>query len=317
MKTVFRISVLVFGAAIISAGIYFLKGREKETSNPFKYRVDKYSHVDPALIKFKEHASLKIDVPSIHAIAIDRQDRVYISTPKIILIFDKGLRKTGQIATQEPAYCLEVANDDHIYAGFKTDLAIFNQKGKQLNRIAFNPEKSILTAICSTSKYLFIADAGEKQIKRLLKGKNAGELIPEDISYRFNPFVLPSAFFDIKKDGVKGVWVTNPGKHTLENYSIHGQFIKSWTRASLKIEGFAGCCNPVHIAIRSNGNIITSEKGLNRIKEYSSSGELISVVASPRMIGHQIENPDIAVNSQDDVILLDNTVKKIRIFKRK
>ncbi len=113
------------------------------------------------------------------------------------------------------------------------------------------------------------------------------------------------------------LWVVNPGKLTLEKYSYNGLLLNSWSRPSIKIEGFSGCCNPVHIAIASDGNIITSEKGINRIKVYSQTGELISVAASPQMIGQYIDNPDIAVNSEDDIFLLDNTIKKVRIFKRK
>jgi len=302
---------------IISSGIYFLKVKENKRKNRFDYNMADYSQVHPDFIKFKEHESLIIDAKELHAMAIDRNDNIYVATETSIIIFNKVFKKMLQITTPGSAYCIEISNDDFIYAGFENTITIFNQIGDVLNTLKLDSKKSIITAICSTDEYIFVADAGKRQIRRFKKDKNNPEkLLLDDISHRFKKFIIPSAFFDIKKGLNESLWIANTGKHALENYTYDGRLISSWTRATIRIEGFSGCCNPAHIAIGSDGSIITSEKGLNRIKTYSPTGELTNVVAGPQIIAHYIENPDIAVNSEDVIFLLDNTVKQVRIFKK-
>lgn len=341
MRKLFHISLFIICGGIIAFGFYFLKGKEKERINWFNYNVEEYTRVKADLIKFKEHENLIIDTKDLYAITIDIKDNVYVATQRNIQIFNKALKITGRIETApidrgllkkdqvksdpvkndraksiDPAFCIEVDNNGVIYAGFKNDIRVFSPTGELLGTLNFRDKKTIITAICNTNSFLFVADAGTRKIHRFLKDKNnPGNLLIDDISYRFNKFIIPSAFFDIKHGLDDSLWIANTGKHALENYSLDGRLISFWTRPSITTDGFSGCCNPAHIAIASSGNIITSEKGINRIKVYSKTGDFLSVVAGSQMIGHYIQNPDIAVNSEDAVFLLDNTAKKIRIFK--
>jgi hypothetical protein len=45
------------------------------------------------------------------------------------------------------------------------------------------------------------------------------------------------------------------------------------------LEGFAGCCNPVGLAVLDDGRILTVEKAISRIKIYRTDGTLDAVVA--------------------------------------
>ncbi len=78
----------------------------------------------------------------------------------------------------------------------------------ELNTLELNPDKTVITAICNTENYIFVADAGTRTVKRFLKDKNNPEkLTSDDISYRFNKFIIPSAFFDIKNGLNDVLWL--------------------------------------------------------------------------------------------------------------
>ena len=85
----------------------------------------------------------------------------------------------------------------------------------------------------------------------------------------------------------------------------------------MSIDGFSGCCNPVHIALLPDGSFVTSEKGILRIKIHNPVGELADVVALPDQFDSDTEAVEVAVNSQGQIVVLDPQRKQIRIFQKK
>ena len=83
------------------------------------------------------------------------------------------------------------------------------------------------------------------------------------------------------------------------------------------IKGFTGCCNPANIAFLPDGNLVTSEKGIVRIKEYKPSGEFVGVVAAPSKFEGGELAPDIVTDEQGRVYALDKDRKMIRVFEKK
>ena len=85
----------------------------------------------------------------------------------------------------------------------------------------------------------------------------------------------------------------------------------------MSIEGFSGCCNPVHVASLPDGSFVTSEKGLLRIKIHNQIGEFVTVVAMPDQFDKDTGDVDIAVNSKGQILVLDPKRKQVRIFQEK
>ena len=85
----------------------------------------------------------------------------------------------------------------------------------------------------------------------------------------------------------------------------------------MQLEGFSGCCNPSNIAMLSDGSFVTSEKGIERVKIHTPSGEFKTVVASPDMFEEGTRGIDLAVDSKDRIYVLDPVKKLIRIFEKK
>ncbi len=84
----------------------------------------------------------------------------------------------------------------------------------------------------------------------------------------------------------------------------------------MTIDGFSGCCNPSHIAILADGSFVTSEKGLVRVKILNPTGKLKSVVAGPDQFDEETRGLDLAVDSENRIIVLDPKKRLIRIFEK-
>ena len=130
-------------------------------------------------------------------------------------------------------------------------------------------------------------------------------------------FIIPSPYFDLAFNGDGELWVANPGKHSLENYTINGELRTWWTASSVSIKGFSGCCNPVHFAFLPDGTFVTSEKGTIRIKVYKPSGEFLGVVASPSKFKENSHAPDLAADDKGNIYALDIDKKMLRLFVKK
>jgi len=118
-------------------------------------------------------------------------------------------------------------------------------------------------------------------------------------------FIIPSPYFDIAIGRDGELWVVNSGMHQLESYDKEGNQISSWKKTSMRLDGFSGCCNPSHIAILPNGSFVTSEKGIERVKIHEPSGKFKSVVAAPQQFEKGTRGLDLAIDSENRIIILD------------
>jgi hypothetical protein len=90
-------------------------------------------------------------------------------------------------------------------------------------------------------------------------------------------------------------------------------------------DGFCGCCNPAHIAFRSDGTMVTVEKGLVRVKLYSVDQKLLGFVAGPDAFrstpggpfSAELDMPllDVAVDANDRILIVDGRSNTVRVFK--
>jgi hypothetical protein len=85
----------------------------------------------------------------------------------------------------------------------------------------------------------------------------------------------------------------------------------------MELDGFSGCCNPTHIAILNDGSFVTSEKGIVRVKIIDPTGKFKTVVATPDDFEKGTTGLDIAIDSEERIILLDPLRNQVRIFEKK
>jgi len=114
------------------------------------------------------------------------------------------------------------------------------------------------------------------------------------------------------------VVVNDPGRHRIKIYTYSGGLVSVWkSNPTTAIGGFSGCCNPSHIALCPDGNIVTSEKAIPRIKLYSPAGDFIGVVAPPESFVSGQSPCDVAAGGNGRIYAMDPATGNIRVFVEK
>jgi hypothetical protein len=187
-------------------------------------------------------------------------------------------------------------------------------------------ERSYITSIAVDEDEAYVADAGQRVVFRFDRsGQLLGRIGEADAARDILGFVVPSPYFDVAFDDEGSLWVVNPGRLGLENYRSNGDLVTSWYRSSMAVEGFCGCYNPLHIAFRKDGSLVTGEKGLARVKIYGVGGTFAGLVAGPdsfpdaNVVSRDERTPiqDLAVDARDRVLVLDPYDKAVRIFEER
>ena len=286
----------------------------------FTYDVSRYERTDPRLIGYSEAAAWPVPFAQARGIATGPDSRVYVAGDSAIAVYGAAGARQGDIRLPAPAMCLAV-EADAIYAGMTDHVEVLEPTGA--SRAAWDRlgGKARLTSIAVASNAVYVADAGAREVLRYSK---AGEILG-----RIRGFIVPSPYLDVAvgPDGL--LRVADPGRHRIETYAADGSMLSSWGRPSIGMDGFAGCCNPVHFAMLPSGEFVTSEKGLTRCKVCDPAGKLLCVVAGPeafRRAGDAgaARGPndagggcDVAVDRAGRVLILDPAAKAVRVFVKK
>ncbi len=316
MKNKGIIVFLILLAVVIVVVIVsdFIGGQPSNRSdNPYEFNVEEYTKVDPELIKYKETKQIKVDAENPHGIHWN-EERVSVISDNNLLIITASGQQILKKSFEDEIYA--VGNlDKNLVLAFKTYLTIVDIKGEILFQSEKEDEDAYFTSVSTLDTAIFIADAGKRRI--VVYNTNA-EKISEfngvSGSSELHGFIVPSANFDLAINSDNELWVVNPGMHSIQNYTFDGKLRGFWDKASIEIDGFSGCCNPGNITFLPNGNFITSEKGLVRIKEYKPSGELVAVVAPPTKFVEEGKSPDVSTDDKGNVWVLDKDKKMIRVF---
>ena len=289
-----------------------------EKSNPFEYNIEYFKQNDADLNHYAEIRQLPIDLQKLNGIAIGPEDDLYVSGDQLYLIFDQNGNISNTINCGQPAISMSVDQNKDVYLGMTDHVQIYNRKGVQKTRWQSPGNKSLITSLKVTSQYVYVADAGNFIVWQYDKqGELTRRIGEKDKSKDIPGFIIPSPYFDLAVDPDGFLWVANPGRQSLENYTPEGDLRTSWGTPDMNIEGFCGCCNPSHISILDNGAFVTSEKGIARVKVYNRLGELVSVVAGPDQFTEGTVGLDLAVDSKNRIYVLDPTRKMVRIYEKK
>ena len=288
---------------------------DKRGENPFYLNIDEFKYVDPDLIIYKEIRNIKLSQSIYRGIAISDQE-LFIIADNYLQVVDFRGRELRKVALADSPRAITVSGDK-IFIGFLRSVSSFTREGELISAFAALNDSAVVTSLAVVGDKLFAADAGNRQVIRYtmygeLLGSFGGKREDDDI----HGFIIPSAYFDLVNIDEE-LWVVNTGMHALENYTETGELRGFWDKISNTLDGFGGCCNPAHVAALPNGNFITSEKGIIRIKEYEASGKMVGVVAAPSKFENGEHAPDIAVNSEGEIFALDFDRKVIRIFEKK
>jgi hypothetical protein len=332
--------VAVIAVAIGLGVVVFMRinptGEEgNKLSEAFEYNLEQYAKVDPALIRYEEKGTIRLGMSEPRAVAVGPGDHIFVAGDKTIAVFDADGKKLKPIKLEHEPHSLAVAKGEHaspgrLYVGMRDHVEVYDADGRQQAVWSVPSKRTVLTSIAVGDEDVFAADAGSLVVWHYdHHGKALGQIGKRDPSRNIPGFVVPSPYFDvaIAPDGL--LRVANPGLHQIEAFTFDGHLEVSWGKRGMGIDAFCGCCNPSNFAILGDGRIVTAEKGIPRVKVYSSAGEFECVVVgssnlapNPAMLtegcGENTLHPvDLAVDSRDRILVLDPLIGCVRIYVRK
>ena len=311
------LSLIVVIILVIVIGDFRSTRPERMSGNPYKLNMDRITSVDPDLITYHETKNYPINALQAGGIAVSG-DKIYLVADTFLQVFDHAGRQLLKVYLSEPAGCLEVSKRGDIIIGFRNAVTLYSAAGEEKWLSKPLDERAVITALALKDGTIFAADAGNRAVHRFTdKGIYVDSFEGKTSIEGNHGFIVPSPYFDLGVNPDGELWVVNPGKHALENYTDEGKLRSFLENISPEIDGFSGCCNPAHIAIMADGSFLTSEKGVPRIKIHDASGKLSTVVAPPDKFTEDGEAPDVAVDEKGIVYALDYDRNMIRIFEPK
>ena len=310
--------ILALAIVVIIGKDFIGKKAGKNIKNLYKYDVSEFRKVDSTAILFRETVTFPVNANEPKGIAVSGK-QIIVVAEKLLLKYDSAGKEILRKDLPDTANCVTVDANNEIWIGMLHSVASFNQEGTLLKQWNSFGDRSVITSLAVSGETVYVADAGNRIVYQCNKnGQILSKIGEKDAPKGVPGYVIPSPYFDLTMDDNNFLWVVNPGRHSLENYNPDGTMRTTWGVASFKIDGFSGCCNPVHMAIMADNSFITSEKGMPRIKMYGQHGEFLGVVASPQMFNDDSSlAPDIAIDSEQRVVALDFERKQVRIFERK
>lgn len=338
LKTLTPVIATLAVAAFIVIGVNAVRLSRNDRDadeNPYEYSLDGLQEVPAQLVLFKEIDPLPFEVEHAAALAVDAEGNVYVAGASSLQKYNNAGQQTLAVDLPTPATCLAVDDTGKMYIGTGQAIHVLDKQGKRLAVWDELPDGAVLTSLAVTENAVFAADAGNRLVYALTKdGGISGRINGGKAHADGKGFIIPSPYFDVIGVDSKHVWIVNPGRHLVEKYNITGEILGSWGYAGMGLDGFSGCCNPIHIVRDADGTFYTAEKGLVRVKQYTARGDFTGVVATPDRLLRGDSAPasertvktdcsgeakitDLAVDQEGRVLVLDCRRKQVRIFAQK
>lgn len=277
--------------------------------------------VNPQLLQYRQAEMIPTGLTEPRGIALTG------STDQLAVVGDRLLVKLGidgkrqaVIAMESEPVCVSPASSvqsGKLWVGFRRRVQLYGDDGNVMAGWDVPGPNAYITSMAAHDEGLFVADGGNRVVWHYsASGELKGEIGRTDEGDADFGLVVPSPYLEVAVAADNSLVVTNPGRRRIEFYTMDGQLKSQWGRASQDLDGFCGCCNPVHIALMPDERIVTAEKGLPRVKVYSTDGNLSSVVATPDDLSRTAAGIDLAVDDQGRVYVLDPPARAVRVFER-
>lgn len=278
------------------------------------------TRTDPALVMYDEVGSFESGFDSASCIALAPDGDIYIGGQSGVRAFSSsGAEKPFAAAGLTGVQAIAISPNNELFVSLGSQIQIYDLLGRLQNEWALSDPGSLITAFAFGPDSVFVADAGTKVVHECSMN---GE-----IENTIGDFIIPSPYLDISIDSEGRLIAVNPGKHRIETFNDDGDLIAWWGGFSMiEPDKFCGCCNPVHFALLPGGDVITSEKGISRVKRYSVEGEFLGYVAGPDAFeDHDLScislescfsvgGNDVAVDSNGRITLLGLATGQVRFF---
>jgi sugar lactone lactonase YvrE len=313
-NTATMIKGLVFVlVVIVSCGVVWIRaqrvGADRQgLGHSFDFDVSEHMTIDPALMTYEELDPIAIELDHVSALATGPGNQIVVGGDQTLLVLSENGTEQSRIPLDGTPRGLAVdAASGTIYMSMEDHIEVFDATGKRLAVWAASSEDAQPASIVLRGKDLFVSELTHA---RVLHYDTQGQ--PMGVIQGLVVFSSPNIGLGL--DPQQRLWVANPGARELRRYDNNGVIADSWQKPGRGVDSFSGCCNPVDIAVRADGAIVTAEKNIVRVKVVSPTGDLIGVVAGPSSFDASISKLDIALDGAGRVLILDPVRKAVRIF---
>ncbi len=302
-------------------------------SRIYEYSAAELAEIPEHLIAYDERAdSLDTGLVTVTDFCLDEHGRILVAGDRAVRVFERDGTPAGEILTPQPPTAVAIGEDARIYVALGAAVAVYGPGYELLDIWAAPAENALIVSIAVDGGNVLLADAGARVVRRYDTDGNFLNLIgARDPDRNVPGIVLPGPCFAVAvgEDGL--LRVSNPGRHRVEVYTLRGDLVSWWGRASGAIDGFAGCCNPADLAVLpGDDGYVTAEKGLIRVKIFDADGVFRDVVAGPEqlapgsvaLIGQR--SPEIgrsefkvSVCSEGVIFVLDPLMSRVRFFEKR
>ena len=246
----------------------------------------------------------------LNAVIVSGEGKIILGGESFIACYDTGFVLQWEYKTVLPVSALTLSQQK-VYAVAGNIIEVLNMKGEKNDEWGPFEDKSLITSISANDTYVVVADAINKAIFVLDKEGDVKHIIGKSDE----PFIIPSAYFDVVIGSDNIIYAANTGKRRIERRKIDGSLLDFFGEEGTAPGAFCGCCNPAHFAVIPGG-FVTAEKGINRIKILSTKGEFVEPVSFSNKF---IPSLPLDIASADGTIIYgaNPADSKLYIFKRK
>lgn len=257
-----------------------------------------------------ETISLGNDSPL--GVTFDAKGNLYVAVAKSVRVFDPQGKDVRTLTTPDVARCVAVDDEGMVYVGLKTSLVKFDASGQSVltwgteGREAGQLQFVTGLAVDNKRGALFVCDAGNRKVHCYsLNG---------DYVESHGGFTIPSPFFNCALDPQGRLWVANTAEHRLERFDSDWQRQEQWGEYGTAPHQFCGCCNPTNFAFRADGICVTAEKGIPRLKAYSTPGQLVAFLG-PDAFSSGVAGLDVAVDGMGRIAVVEPKANQVRFYR--
>ena len=280
--------------------------------------------VDPALLKWRQVRAFDTGLSRPWALAIAGKN-ICVAGDRTLATFTPDGKRVSQFPLPGEASCLAVGRNNRILVGLGGRIVWFDRGGKTTAITPPGKKTPYITSILWTPESLYAADSVNGVVWRTDDGGKTWSEIDGRTEDGGPGFVLRSQNFDLAAGPDGLLRIVNPGMLRVEVYTPDGLRLFTRGKAERTIGGFAGCCNPAHIAFAPDGSLVTAEKGLTpaKVKVFAlGRGDSARWRVESVVVGaSQFRDPsiwlDVAVDAKGRVVVLELTKGgQVRIFER-
>lgn len=253
-------------------------------------------------------------------VAVDAGGLIYLAGSEGVRVIDDRGEQVRLIATEGPAECAAVAPDGTLYVGLTSHVAKYDRDGNLT--ATWNGDGhgagrfSVITGISVAGADVYVADAGQRCVHRFdTTGDFIADIGRPEADAEVPGIICPSPHLDCAVDAAGMLNVNNPGRRRVERYAADGRLLGWWGVPGMHARGFCGCCNPTDIALAPDGRIVTSEKGIPRVKVYDAQGRMLAYIG-PENFSRGAVGLDLAVGPNGWIYVADPGDGKVRAFRR-